>query len=147
EERVALDACARADGRDRGSEPAERWWRNRYAVSFKQSEVYREGGFVDTMEVATTWDRIWDLYVAMKEALAPHVVVLAHFSHAYAEGCSIYFTCAARLDDPNEARALYERIWDAGMKAAIAHKAAISHHHGIGLLKAAALKASMGPAF
>jgi alkyldihydroxyacetonephosphate synthase len=99
------------------------------------------------MEIATTWDRIWDLYQAMREALSPHVVVLAHFSHAYPEGASIYFTCAARLDDPKEARALYQRIWDAGMKTCVAHGAAVSHHHGIGLLKAEALKASMKPDF
>jgi len=41
-------------------------------------------------EVATTWDRIWDLYQDMRDALAPHVVVLAHFSHAYPEGASPY---------------------------------------------------------
>jgi alkyldihydroxyacetonephosphate synthase len=33
------------------------------------------------------------------------------------------------------------------MKAAVAQGAAISHHHGIGLLKAEALKASMKPDF
>jgi alkyldihydroxyacetonephosphate synthase len=147
EEKVAHKACLDADGRDKGSEPAERWWRNRYAVSFKQSEVYREGGFVDTMEVATTWDRLFDLYQAMKEALSPHVLVLAHFSHAYPEGASIYFTCAARLENPEDARVLYGKIWEAGMKAAVAQGAAVSHHHGIGLLKADALKASMGPDF
>ncbi len=147
EEKIAHEACMKQDARDRGSEPAERWWRNRYAVSFKQSEAYKMGGFVDTMEVATTWDRLWDLYQAMREALSPHVVVLAHFSHAYPEGASIYFTCAARLDDPKEARALYQRIWDAGMKTCVAHGAAVSHHHGIGLLKAEALKASMRPDF
>jgi alkyldihydroxyacetonephosphate synthase len=147
EERIAHDCCSKQEGRDRGPEPAERWWRNRYAVSFKQSEAYRMGGFVDTMEVATTWDRLDDLYAAMREALSPHVVVLAHFSHAYPEGASIYFTCAARLDDPKEARALYQRIWDVGMKTCVAHGAAISHHHGVGLLKAEALKASMRPDF
>jgi alkyldihydroxyacetonephosphate synthase len=145
EERIAHEACVQQEGRDRGPEPAERWWRNRYAVSFKQSEAYKMGGFVDTMEVATTWDRIWDLYQAMREALSPHVVVLAHFSHAYPEGASIYFTCAARLEDPASARALYARMWEVGMKTAVAHRAAISHHHGIGLLKADALRASMKP--
>ncbi len=145
EERIAAEACRSMEGRDRGAEPAERWWRNRYAVSFKQSEVYKTGGFVDTMEVATTWDRINDLYLAMREALSPFAVVLAHFSHAYPEGASIYFTCAARLDDPDKADELYRKIWDVGMKTCVAQGAAISHHHGIGLLKADALKASYGP--
>jgi alkyldihydroxyacetonephosphate synthase len=146
EESLAVQVCQKEEGRDRGPEPAERWWRNRYAVSFKQSEVFRMGGFVDTMEVATTWDRLWDLYTGMREALSPHALVLAHFSHAYPEGCSIYFTCAARVEDPKEALETYRKIWDSGMKAAVERGAAVSHHHGIGLLKADALKASYGPA-
>jgi alkyldihydroxyacetonephosphate synthase len=146
EERVTHAACLASGGRDRGAEPAERWWRNRYAVSFKQCSVYHQGNFVDTMEVATTWDRLWDLYTTMKEALSPHALVLAHFSHAYLQGASIYFTCVARLEDPASARALYHRIWATGMTAAVSCGAAISHHHGIGLLKADALKASMKPA-
>lgn len=145
EEKVAVESCLREGGEDEGPGPAEQWWRNRYAVSFKQSAVYEDGAFVDTMEVATTWDRLWDLYTGMREALSPHALVLAHFSHAYPEGCSIYFTCAARIEDPAEARAAYQRIWDAGMKAALERGAAISHHHGIGLLKAPALRASLGP--
>jgi alkyldihydroxyacetonephosphate synthase len=145
EERLAVGCCLQEDGKDRGPEPAERWWRNRYAVSFKQSEVFREGGFVDTMEVATTWDKLWDLYTGVREALSPHALVLAHFSHAYPEGCSIYFTCAARVEDPKEALATYKRIWESGMKAVVERGAAVSHHHGIGLLKAPALEASYGP--
>lgn len=131
--------------KDLGPDAAETWWRNRHAVSFKQSEVFKMGAFSDTMEVATTWDRLETLYHTVRKALSPHAVVLAHFSHAYPEGANIYFSVAARCASPDEAKARYQALWRDGLKAVVECGAAVSHHHGIGLLKADALKASLGP--
>lgn len=131
-------------GVSQGPEPAERWWRNRIAVSFKQSGVYAMGGFVDTMEVATSWSRLLELHESVRAALSPHALVMAHFSHAYAEGCSIYFTFAALRDDPEATRARYEACWREGLAAAVAAGASVSHHHGVGLLKGEALRAAQG---
>ncbi len=142
---VVERACLAAGGEPRGPEPAERWWRNRIAVSFKQSAVYALGGFVDTMEVATTWSRLEELHERVREALAPHALVMAHFSHAYPEGCSIYFTFAALQDGADSALERHRRAWEAGLAAVVACGAAVSHHHGVGLLKAEALKAAHGP--
>lgn len=127
-----------------GPEPAERWYRNRHSVSFKQSEVYKLGAFVDTFEIATTWSRLHECYQKIRAALSPHVLVLAHFSHAYDEGCSIYFTMAARCASPELARERYRLAWESGLKTAVELGAAPSHHHGIGLLKADALKSALG---
>lgn len=140
--RILIEA---GGGKDLGPERAETWYRNRHAVSFKQSEVFRMGAFSDTMEVATTWSRLPALYDAVRAALAPHALVLAHFSHAYAEGCSIYFTMAARCASPEEAIERYHTLWKAGLDAVVDQGAAVSHHHGIGVLKAAAFKRSLGP--
>ncbi len=60
---------------------------------------------------------------------------MAHFSHAYADGCSIYFTFAAHGDDLAAARRLYDTIWRDGLEAATRVGGTISHHHGVGLLK------------
>lgn len=145
EDAVFRRACEAQAGEDRGPAPAETWWRNRLAVSFKQSGVYAMGGFVDTMEVATSWTRLLDLHDRVRAALAPHALVMAHFSHAYADGCSIYFTFAALQGDPEDARARHEAAWRAGLGAVVECGAAVSHHHGIGLLKGDALRASHGP--
>jgi alkyldihydroxyacetonephosphate synthase len=138
-------ALERGQATELGAEPAELWWRNRHAVSFKQSEVFGMGAFSDTMEVATTWDRIEELYATVRAALAPHAVVLAHFSHAYHSGCSIYFSVAVRCRDQQEALERYRELWRAGLDAVVRCGAAVSHHHGVGLLKAEAFKRSLGP--
>lgn len=144
EEAIMREACEAQGAEDKGPEPAERWWRNRIAVSFKQSGVYSLGGFVDTMEVATSWDRLEELHDRVRLALAPHALVMAHFSHAYTDGCSIYFTFVAMREDPESTLARYKAAWKAGLEACVACGAAVSHHHGIGLLKADALRASHG---
>jgi alkyldihydroxyacetonephosphate synthase len=122
-------------GQDAGAAPGENWLKNRYNVSFKQSPLYAAGAFVDTMEVATTWDRIYSLFEGVREAVSPYALVMAHFSHAYRDGCSIYFTFAAYRRDAKKSEQLYDKIWNQALDAAHAAGATISHHHGVGLSK------------
>jgi alkyldihydroxyacetonephosphate synthase len=143
-----------AGGVDLGPGPGEHWLAHRYDVSFGLSKIFDAGAFADTMEVATTWDRLLELYRAVKRALAPHAFVMAHFSHAYPDGCSIYFTFAAAVpgggqyDDGARAAAerRYDEIWRAGLAAAHGAGATISHHHGVGLSKAAFMPDEHGEA-
>lgn len=122
-------------GVDGGEGPGDRWLAKRYAVSFKQSPVFDAGAFVDTMEVATTWGRLMGLYREVRRSLSSHVMVMAHFSHAYREGCSIYFTFAAYRRDPAALERLYDRVWNDGLAAVLRVGASISHHHGVGYAK------------
>jgi alkyldihydroxyacetonephosphate synthase len=136
-----------AGARDRGEDPGWAWLRHRYHVSYQMSPVFRDGAFVDTMEVAATWERLTDLYHAVRAAIGRHAVVMAHFSHAYPDGCSIYFTFAATAPDAGSAERLYDAIWRDGLDAATRVGATISHHHGVGLLKAAHVAAEHREAF
>lgn len=148
EAQAARAICAEERGLDLGPGPGEHWLKNRYNVSFKQSKMYRSGAFVDTMEVAATWDRLLPMYKAVRRAISKDAIVMAHFSHAYAEGCSIYFTFAGSLsavNDPSEALERYDRIWKNGLIAIHETGGTMSHHHGVGELKAAAMAREHGP--
>src|SRR4051812_20695223 len=136
EARAAAVELERAGGRDLGEGPGLRWLEHRYAVSFRMQKVFDAGAFVDTMEVATTWDKLLELYRAVREAVSPLAFIMAHFSHAYADGCSIYFTFAARGNGAADAEKKYDDIWRAGLSAVSKVGATISHHHGVGLSKA-----------
>ncbi len=84
----------------------------------------------------------------MRDALQAHVdLVLAHVSHVYDTGASIYYTLGA-VNDGDEDRALarYDAAWEAGQRAALAAGATASHHHGVGLLRAPYLPEELGPA-
>lgn len=143
---VAGAELERAGGRDLGAGPGERWLSHRYDVSFRMSKVFDAGGWVDTMEVATSWSNLLNLYDGVRAAVAPHAFIMAHFSHAYAEGCSIYFTFAAKAGRRIDAERRYDTVWRAALDAVVAAGGTISHHHGIGLLKAFAMAAEHGPA-
>jgi alkyldihydroxyacetonephosphate synthase len=136
-QKIALELGAR----DEGEAPARRWMEHRYAISFRQSPGWRSGLFIDTFEVAAPWSKLEAVHAAVLGALGKHAFVMAHFSHAYPDGCCIYFSFAgAAKPEPaweHANVAKYEAAWRDGMRAALEAGATISHHHGVGRSKAA----------
>jgi alkyldihydroxyacetonephosphate synthase len=76
-------------------------------------------------------------------------VASAHQSHAYTDGACLYFTFGGRGPDGDaEWRERYYRTaWDTITDATLAHGAAISHHHGIGLNRSRFLRRALGSGF
>lgn len=70
----------------------------------------------------------------------------AHASHFYPQGVCFYFTFAGTPVDttPDE---FYTSVWDAAMKSCIEAGGSISHHHGIGLMRASWLPKELGESF
>lgn len=133
---------AELGGESLGEGPARSWLAHRYAVSYRQSKVFQQGAFNDTLEVAAPWARLAAVYAAVREAAGAHALVLAHLSHAYPDGCSIYFTLVAtRAGEP---LSRYDSLIDAALGAALAEGATLSHHHGVGSSKAHWLDAELG---
>lgn len=136
--KVAVDAIGRALRlKDLGTGPGELWLARRHDVSFKQISILRSSQFADTFEVACPWTRVEAVYHAVRKAISPEAVSMAHFSHAYSEGSAIYFTMAGKLPG-------YDRTWDRALAAASAAGATISHHHGVGRLKAPLMVHELG---
>jgi alkyldihydroxyacetonephosphate synthase len=129
-------------GESLGEAPARAWLAHRYAVSYRQSKVFQQGAFNDTLEVAAPWARLADVYAAVRRAAGTHALVLAHLSHAYPDGCSIYFTLVGTR--AGDALARYDALLDAALGAALAEGATLSHHHGVGSSKAHFLDAELG---
>lgn len=144
EDAHATALLSKLGGKDLGEAPARHWWKRRYAVSFKMSKLVDSNLFVDTMEVATTWDRVLDVYERVRAAVSPYAFVLCHFSHAYLEGCSLYFSFASSGTSPQAQSERYTAMWKHGLAAAMNAGATVSHHHGVGLLKADALGEQLG---
>lgn len=140
----AANVAERNGGAALGEGPARHWERHRYSVSYRQAPVFMSGAFSDTMEVAAPWSKLGDLYEAVRDAMRPHVFVMAHLSHAYPDGCSIYFTFAGSADDDAAALAKYDAVWRDAPLAAARAGGTISHHHGVGRSKAPRLASELG---
>ncbi|MES2638642.1 MAG: FAD-binding oxidoreductase [Myxococcota bacterium] len=130
---AAHGAALLSAGEPLGEELGEHWYAHRHEVSYKSAPIFERGGFADTMEVATTWSRLPALYDGVRAALGRHTLVMAHFSHVYREGCSIYFSFAGvgRLE-------VYDATWRDALAAAAEAGGTVAHHHGVGQLKMAA---------
>jgi len=139
---AALALALDAGGRSVGDAPARAWFERRYAVSYDQSLVFRHGSFSDTLEVAARWSRLEALYENVRRAIGRHALVMAHLSHAYPDGCSIYFTFVAPSNA--DAVAVHRQIWRDAMSAALEAGGVISHHHGVGRVRADALADELG---
>ncbi|MBI3555177.1 MAG: FAD-binding oxidoreductase [Deltaproteobacteria bacterium] len=140
---------------DTGEEPAQHWWSHRYDVSYRQQLIMSHRRMIlDTFEVATSWAGLPGLHKEIK-AITDEVakkfpgkgemlVLLAHFSHFYHCGGNIYFTLCGRTPEDTPTVEFYDGVWDLLLKACERQGAAISHHHGIGRLKAQAHKRQRG---
>lgn len=134
--------CNTSGGRDLGPAPAEHWLEHRYGISFKQSGVYMAGAFSDTMEVAARWSALPRVYQEVRKALGKQAFVMAHLSHAYPDGCCVYFSFVGHRAKGEDD--LYAQIWRGAIQAAIDAGGTFSHHHGVGRSKAQGLGLELG---
>lgn len=138
------EICLGSHLTDGGEAPARYWLNHRYDISYKQSKIFNSGAWVDTMEVASRWKDVVGLYEGVRRAVSPDAFIMAHFSHAYPDGCCIYFSFASAAPDDEGLVRLHERVWDNALKAVCAHGGTITHHHGVGMSKGAMLPVEFG---
>jgi len=128
----------------------ERWLDTRYLTGKSAEGFKRSPGFVaDTLEMAGRWSdlpAIYDEVVAAVNAVPGTLAGSAHQSHAYVDGACLYFSLRGEVAVEDRAQ-WYRRAWDAANAVLIKYNAALSHHHGVGLLRSPYMRESLGPAF
>jgi alkyldihydroxyacetonephosphate synthase len=122
-----------------GRKPGQSWLKDRFYAPYLRDELMDKEIFVETLETATTWANLDNLYQSVRNAILNVCqqdqlpgVIYTHLSHLYPEGASLYFSIMApiRKDDP---LGQWVDIKTAANQAIIEAKGVISHHHGIGL--------------
>lgn len=153
--RIAKEQMAEAGAEEIGDEAAAHWWEDRFEAVHRYARIMSgESGLgryavADTFETSATWPQLERLYSSVGAALHTSCdVVGAHTSHVYESGANIYFTfLITSAEDDDDAYRRYTKAWDDAMTAATSSGGSISHHHGIGLLKAGHLKAELGSGY
>ncbi|MGW0970334.1 FAD-binding oxidoreductase [Streptomyces sp. NPDC002516] len=126
-----------AGGTYLGAEPGERWAHGRYSAPYLRDSLLDAGAFAETLETATFWSRVPELYSAVRTALTGALtaagtppLVMCHISHVYENGASLYFTVvSAQGEDPV---AHWAPAKEAANEAVLNAGGTISHHHGVG---------------
>lgn len=147
----ADDAAELSGGTPGNDDLVTHWWEHRNDAVEEYRKLLRgEGllgphGIVDTIEVSGTWTVLRDLYHSMKKSLEGTAdLVGCHLSHVYESGACLYFTLASASPDDETAVETHARWWDAAMRACLDAGGSISHHHGIGRVKAPWLAEELG---
>ena len=131
---------------DLGPGPWERWQRHRFDLSAERLKTFLEpaNSYLDTIELAAPWTVLPELHARVKPAIGVGGLALCHFSHAYEQGCCAYFSFGGSAGNEQDARAAYGRAWEGAMSAALELGATISHHHGVGQVRARWVADEMG---
>ena len=138
-----------------GTSAGDRWYHGRFSSPYSRDPMMDHGIGIDTLETSTRWSNIENLrektVAAIEGAIAANLpepggrgIVMAHVSHSYPDGASLYFTYVF----PRQLNREVEQ-WLAIKRAAsdvlLENKGTISHHHGVGLDHAPWLAEEKGP--
>lgn len=148
----ALAIAARHGGVHVGRAFGQQWRRTRFKTPYLRNTLWDLGYAVDTLETATTWDRVPAMVAtveaALHEATRPpeeRLHVFTHLSHVYPTGSSLYTTYVFALaSDPDETLDRWRRLKRAASDAIVEGGGTISHQHGIGTDHAEYLDAEKG---
>jgi alkyldihydroxyacetonephosphate synthase len=121
-----------------GTAVGKAWEHGRFHAPYLRDELLAHGVMVETLETATTWERLLELHAAVAAAIDGALrargtppIVMGHVSHVYRAGASLYFTFVARQQSGAELEQ-----WHAAKVAAsdaiLAHGGTITHHHAVG---------------
>ncbi|HEY8432082.1 MAG TPA: FAD-binding oxidoreductase [Sandaracinaceae bacterium] len=148
--RRALALCTKHGGLYVGRGPGNSWYENRFEMPYLRDPLMDHGVGVDTLETSTTWSNVQALYRAVRSAIRGAIeasgrrgIVMAHISHSYLEGASLYFTYIFPRDLEDEI-GQWRAIKEAASEAISRHGGTISHHHGVGIDHAPWLPAEKG---
>lgn len=125
-----------------GTRPGKRWYGSRFHSPYSRDPMLDRGIGVDTLETSTRWSNIAALHQKVVSAIAGAMeanmperdargIVMAHVSHSYPDGASLYFTFVfpRQLDREIEQ---WQAIKRAASDAIVMNGGTISHHHGVG---------------
>ncbi len=129
-------------GADMGGSMGKLWLSSRFETPYLRDPLLDHGLGVDTVETATDWNRLPQLHAqasaVLDDALRRHNpnpgakgLAMAHVSHSYRNGASLYFTFVFPRTPEGEIEqwlAIKREVSD----AIVANGGTISHHHGTG---------------
>lgn len=123
-----------------GRIPGKSWQKNRFQLPYLRNTLWDLGYGVDTLETATSYAKLLPAYNAVIKAILgslsdekERVYAMAHVSHVYETGASLYFTFFFRLAGGfAETHDRWVAIKHAAIRAILEQNATLSHHHGVG---------------
>lgn len=121
-----------------GDVAGREWRNNRFRIPYLRNTLWEKGWAVETLETATTWSNLVPTAQAVLSALRAaledeRVLAMAHVSHVYPTGASLYFTFFFRLaTDPEATLERWRTLKTTALESIVEKGATLSHQHGVG---------------
>jgi alkyldihydroxyacetonephosphate synthase len=132
-------------GTELGSDIGNAWNRSRFDAAWLREGNAGDARMADAIELSVPWSAALALYRSIRAAIEPRVEsVMAHWSHFYSDGCALYLIFTLFDEDNESLQRVYADVWDSVMDLATSHRAALSHHHGVGLVRSPMLSGAVG---
>ncbi|MGY5863981.1 MAG: FAD-binding oxidoreductase [Candidatus Thorarchaeota archaeon] len=148
DEARSLTICEAEGGTDLGEGIAKRWWEHRFDMYYPTRLTTAGYTIVDTIDIVATYDKLENVYHAMKEAMEAYdAFVISHFSHMYQNGGSIYMIFYSSQPDAKTAWETYDKIFADGVAACLREGGTMSHQHGVGLSRSTFTEDELGSGF
>jgi len=133
-----------------GGRPGRSWVASRFLGPYQRDAMMDAGYLVETFETVVVWSAIDDTHHSLADVVRAQLgddsYVMAHISHSYEVGASLYFTVlAGARSDPRASMDRWRSAKAAIMDALAECGAAVSHHHGVGRDHRDFLPAAIGP--
>jgi alkyldihydroxyacetonephosphate synthase len=136
-----LSIARKSKGVSAGRMLGEQWHRKRFQTPYLRNTLWSMGYAVDTVETATSWDRVPALTSAIEASLrfglgeeGEQIHAFSHLSHLYPHGSAIYTTYVYRIAlDSQETLRRWQVLKGAASRVIVAGHGTISHQHGVGM--------------
>lgn len=148
-EREAFAAIiARRGGEALGPDIGNAWAAGRYYAEWLEQGNAGADRIADAIEVTAPWSKAMELYDDVRDRARPLCsTVMAHWSHFYRDGAGMYLIIGLQDHDRDRLTDRYAQTWDAVLDSVQRHGGSISHHHGVGLVRADVLPDALGSSF
>jgi alkyldihydroxyacetonephosphate synthase len=129
--------CIKSGGKDEGKVRFEDWKKEYFEQPYLRDVLLDFCIVVDTLETATSWSNLMNLYRRVKEAMEQAIFsetlggVTCRVTHVYTTGASLYYSFFAKAQKGKEEE-LWWKIKKAASDAISNYGGTISHHHGVG---------------
>jgi alkyldihydroxyacetonephosphate synthase len=151
EARAITRLCEQAGGTSLGPSAGQTWWDGKYEP-YKKGKLPQPPLVYGTTDTVARFRDIPAIYRARKQAVEETFKsygarYTCHLSHFYEWGTMLYdrFYIEQAPDDPAEALALHDRIWDVCTEVGLAHGGVVNEHHGVGLKLGRFMHTQYGP--
>ena len=149
------EICKRLGALALGTGPGKRWYHGRFNSPAVRDPMMDRGLGIDTLETSTRWSNMGKLHEKIVEAIDAAMaanmpeqnargIVMAHLSHSYPDGASLYFTFIFPRQLDREVTQ-WQAIKRAASDAIVMNGGTITHHHGVGADHAPWLAEEKGP--